>query len=170
MLTHSPLCVIVHQQGNYMRLWRSQRSVILTSNAYSVTFSCYCYYYCFTYSSPDFVQDNVGELVPEGTFTHSHLSSSSIIPWRGHIALPHNTIYSNLRTVEPAPKNTSYNCTGVQNMRYVQHFTVTALKVIGWTTNKPLRLHTVLCCRFTRRSIYSAITEFIQCHRVWNSE
>ena len=33
------------------------------------------------HSSLDFVQDNSGELVPEETFTHSHLSWSSIIPY-----------------------------------------------------------------------------------------
>jgi len=33
------------------------------------------------YSSPDFVRDNPGELVPEETFTHSHLSWSSIIAY-----------------------------------------------------------------------------------------
>ena len=33
------------------------------------------------YSSLDFVQDNPGEPVPEETFTHSHLSWSSVIPY-----------------------------------------------------------------------------------------
>ena len=33
------------------------------------------------YCSLDFVRDNQGELIPEETFTHSHLSSSSIIPY-----------------------------------------------------------------------------------------
>jgi len=33
------------------------------------------------YSSLDFVQDNPGEQVSEETFTHSHLSWSSIIPY-----------------------------------------------------------------------------------------
>jgi len=33
------------------------------------------------YTSWDFVRDNPGELVPEETFTHSHLSWSSIIPY-----------------------------------------------------------------------------------------
>jgi len=33
------------------------------------------------YNSLDFVRDNPGELVPEETFTHSHLSWSSIIPY-----------------------------------------------------------------------------------------
>ena len=33
------------------------------------------------HSSLDFVWDNPGELVPEETFTHSHLSWSSIIPY-----------------------------------------------------------------------------------------
>jgi len=32
------------------------------------------------YGCVDFVWDNPGELVPEETFTHSHLSWSSIIP------------------------------------------------------------------------------------------
>ena len=32
------------------------------------------------YSSLDFVRDNPGESVPEETFTHSHLSRSSVIP------------------------------------------------------------------------------------------
>jgi len=33
------------------------------------------------YGSLDFVRDNPGELVPEETFIHSHLSWSSIIPY-----------------------------------------------------------------------------------------
>jgi len=33
------------------------------------------------YGSPDFVRDNPGELVPDETFTHSHLSWSSVIPY-----------------------------------------------------------------------------------------
>ena len=33
------------------------------------------------YSSLDFVRDNPGEPVPEETFTHSHLSWSSVIPY-----------------------------------------------------------------------------------------
>jgi len=33
------------------------------------------------YGYLDFVQDNLGESVPEETFTHSHLSWSSIIPY-----------------------------------------------------------------------------------------
>jgi len=33
------------------------------------------------YGSLDFVWDNPGELVPEETFTHSHLSWSSVIPY-----------------------------------------------------------------------------------------
>jgi len=33
------------------------------------------------YSCLDFVRDNPGELVPEETFTHSHLSWSSVIPY-----------------------------------------------------------------------------------------
>jgi len=36
------------------------------------------------YCSMDFVQDNPGELVPEETFTHSHLSWSSIVPYLLH--------------------------------------------------------------------------------------
>jgi len=41
------------------------------------------------YGSLDFVQDNPGELVPEETFTHSHLSWSSVVPYMLH---PSNTI------------------------------------------------------------------------------
>jgi len=37
------------------------------------------------YGSLDFVRDNLGELVPEETFTHSHLSSSSVIPYLLHL-------------------------------------------------------------------------------------
>jgi len=33
------------------------------------------------YGSLDFVRDNPGELVPEETFTHSHQSWSSVIPY-----------------------------------------------------------------------------------------
>jgi len=36
------------------------------------------------YGSMDFVQDNLGEPVPEETFTHSQLSWSSIIPYLLH--------------------------------------------------------------------------------------
>jgi len=36
------------------------------------------------YGSMDFVQDNPGEPVPEETFTHSHLSWSSIVPYLLH--------------------------------------------------------------------------------------
>jgi len=42
------------------------------------------------YGSMDFVQDNPGEPVPEETFTRSHLSWSSIIPYLLH---PSNTIH-----------------------------------------------------------------------------
>ena len=38
------------------------------------------------YGSLDFVRDNPGELVPEETFTHSHLSWSSIIPYLLHLS------------------------------------------------------------------------------------
>jgi len=37
------------------------------------------------YGSLDFVQDNLGEPVPEETFTHSHLSWSSVIPYLLHL-------------------------------------------------------------------------------------
>jgi len=40
------------------------------------------------YGSMDFVRDNMGEPVPEETFTHSHLSWSSIVPY---LLLPSNT-------------------------------------------------------------------------------
>ena len=36
------------------------------------------------YSSMDFVRHNLGELVPEETFTHWHLSWSSIVPYLLH--------------------------------------------------------------------------------------
>jgi len=42
------------------------------------------------YGSMDFVRDNPGEPVPEETFTHSHLSWSSIVPYLLH---PSNTIH-----------------------------------------------------------------------------
>jgi len=42
------------------------------------------------YGSLDFVRDNPGEPVPEQTFTHSHLSWSSIIPY---LLPPPFTIY-----------------------------------------------------------------------------
>ena len=41
------------------------------------------------YGSLDFVRDNPGEMVPEETFTHSHLSWSSIVPYLLHLS---NTI------------------------------------------------------------------------------
>ena len=43
----------------------------------------YCYYYLLVpfYRSLDFVHDNQGEPVLEETFTHSHLSWSSVIPY-----------------------------------------------------------------------------------------
>jgi len=34
--------------------------------------------------SLDYIQDNPGEPVPEETFTHSHLSWSSIVPYLLH--------------------------------------------------------------------------------------
>jgi len=43
-----------------------------------------------TYGSVDFVTDNPGEPVPEETFTHSHSSWSSIIPY---LLLPSTTIH-----------------------------------------------------------------------------
>jgi len=42
------------------------------------------------YGSMDYVRDNPGEPVPEETFTHSHLSWSSIIPYLLH---PSTTIH-----------------------------------------------------------------------------
>ena len=42
------------------------------------------------YGSVDFVWDNLGEPVAEETFTHSHLSWSSIVPYLLH---PSNTIH-----------------------------------------------------------------------------
>jgi len=42
------------------------------------------------YGSVDFVRDNPGEPVPEETFTHSHLSWSSIVPYLLH---PSNMIH-----------------------------------------------------------------------------
>jgi len=42
------------------------------------------------YTSMDFVRDNPGEPVPEETFTHSHLSWCSIVPYLVH---PSNTIH-----------------------------------------------------------------------------
>ena len=42
------------------------------------------------YCSMDFVRDNPGEPVPEETFTHSHVSWSSIVPFLLH---PSNTIH-----------------------------------------------------------------------------
>jgi len=42
------------------------------------------------YGSMDFVRDNPGEPVPEETFTHLHLSWSSIVPY---LLLPSNTIH-----------------------------------------------------------------------------
>jgi len=42
------------------------------------------------YSSTDFVRDNPGEPVPEETFTHLHLSWSSIVPYLLH---PSTTIH-----------------------------------------------------------------------------
>ena len=50
-------------------LWNNPRS--LTCHTHAQPF----------YSSLDSVQDNPGELVPEETFTHSHLSWSSVIPY-----------------------------------------------------------------------------------------
>ena len=42
------------------------------------------------YASIDFVRDNLGKPVPEKTFTHSHLSWSSIVPYLLH---PSTTIH-----------------------------------------------------------------------------
>ena len=57
---------------------------------------CWLYtymYYNYTqpfYGSMDFVWDNPDEKVPEKTFTHSHLSWSSVIPY---LLLPSDTIH-----------------------------------------------------------------------------
>jgi len=51
------------------------------------------------YGSLDFVRYNLGELVPEETFTHSHLSWSSVIPYLLH---PSTTIHGILPVQEPS--------------------------------------------------------------------
>ena len=52
-----------------------------TQNVTGHTTKFYYYYYKPLCGSLDFVWDNPGEPVPEETFTHSHLSWSSIIPY-----------------------------------------------------------------------------------------
>jgi len=47
------------------------------------------------YGSMDFLRDNPGEPVPEETFTHSHLSWSTIVPYLLH---PSTTIHGILPT------------------------------------------------------------------------
>jgi len=62
------------------KLWPKMLSWLETTTAYTQTF----------YGSLNFVWDNSGEPVPEETFTRSHLSWSSIVPYLLH---PSNTIH-----------------------------------------------------------------------------
>ena len=50
------------------------------------------------YGYVDFVPDNPGELIPEETFTHSHSSWSSIVPYLLH---PSTTIRRGILSVQP---------------------------------------------------------------------
>ena len=60
-------------QGKLMTTWlHSQQPNHLTTNTVILQPLC---------GSLDFVRNNLGEPVPEETFTHSHLSWSSIIPY-----------------------------------------------------------------------------------------
>jgi len=53
------------------------------------------------YGSMDFVWDNPGDPLPEETFTHSHLSWSSIVPYLLHPSTVHATLYTTTFTVYP---------------------------------------------------------------------
>jgi len=73
------------------------------------------------YSALDFVEDNQGEPVPEETFTHSHLSWSSIIPY----LLPLSTMIHGIPPVQ-------FTCLTV-------FFTISF-----WSTTWPDTLHFIL--------------------------
>jgi len=77
------------------------------------------------YGFLDFVQDNLGEPVPEETFTHSHLSWSSITPY---LLRPSDTIHGIL-------------C--VQSTRLTVYFHNLCLSYL-WSTSWPDTLHFIL--------------------------
>jgi len=68
--------------------------MISSNNSSNYSFSCVQYSLMENYAltdhtqpfngSLDFVRDNLGEPVPKETFTHSHLSWSSIVPYLLH--------------------------------------------------------------------------------------
>jgi len=77
------------------------------------------------YSSLDFVRDNLGQPVPEETFTHSHLSWSSAIPY----LLP--------------PSITSHGILPVQYMNLTVFFHNHSPSFL-WSTSRPSTLHFIL--------------------------
>jgi len=77
------------------------------------------------YGSMDFVWDNPGEPVPEETFTHSHLSWSSIVP---------NLLH---------PSNTIHGILPVQSTRLTILFHNLSPSLL-WSTSWPGTLHFIL--------------------------
>ena len=77
------------------------------------------------YGSMDFVRNNPGELISEETFTHSHLSWSSIVPY----PLP--------------PSNTIHGILSVQST-CLAVFSTISLQVFSWPGTLHFKLHTFL--------------------------
>jgi len=96
------------------------------------------------YSSMDFVRDNLGEPVPEETFTYSHLSWSSIV---AYLLLPSNTIYGILL---------------VQSTCLTVFFHKLSPSFV-WSTSWPGTLHFILIRFFTQLLSYFRNT--CPCHR-----
>jgi len=77
------------------------------------------------YSSMDFVRDNPGEPVPDETFTPSHLSWPSIVPYLLH------------------PPNTIHGILPVQSMRLTIFFHNLSPSFL-WSTSWPGTIHFIL--------------------------
>ena len=73
-----PSSVFVNFGGNWCRFCRSDTLPVIQPEVSEHTHTQPFY------GSLDFVRDNLGEPVPEETFTHSHLSWSSIVPYLLH--------------------------------------------------------------------------------------
>jgi len=81
------------------------------------------------YGSLDFVRDNPGEPIPEETFTHSHLSWSSIVLYLLH------------------PSNTIHGVLPVQSMHltvFLHNLSPSFLRSTCWTGTLHFILHTFL--------------------------
>jgi len=76
------------------------------------------------YGSLDFVRDNPGELIPDETFTHSHLLWSLIVPYLLH---PSNTIHGILLLL----MNIWYQATGQNDGHLVDDYDSTVSNVLN---------------------------------------